>query len=269
MSFALVLGATSGAGEAIARALLVDPGLDLVALHRGNHPAAAEALAEAARGAGRRLHARVGEAGTAESAEQALDALAPVVGPGGVRVVVHALACASVGNLVRGGGLGAERIERTFAAMAHSFVYWVEGLHRRGLLAADGARILGLTSPPGGALIRRTGAITAAKAALEIYVRHLAFELGPLGHRVNLISYGATTSAALEHVLDGSTQARLDAAIRRMSPAGRRCTVEDVARLVSFLAREEGAWFNGATIDYSGGEVQSLYDLVLYPEELP
>ena len=118
-------------------------------------------------------------------------------------------------------------------------------------------------------VIRRTGAITAAKAALEIYVRHLAFELGPLGHRVNLVSYGATTSAALEHVLDDSTQGRLDRAIQRMSPAGRRCTVEDVARLVSFLSRGEGGWFNGATIDYSGGEVQSLYDLVLYPEEPP
>jgi hypothetical protein len=42
--------------------------------------------------------------------------------------------------------------------------------------------------------------------------------------------------------------------------------IEEVARFVSVLAGEDGAWFNGAVIDFSGGEFQSLYDALIYSE---
>ncbi len=57
--------------------------------------------------------------------------------------------------------------------------------------------------------------------------------------------------------------ARLDEAHRRMNPSGRMCTVEEVARFVSVLVGDDVDWFNGATIDFTGGMTLRLLDLVL------
>lgn len=267
MSWAVVLGATSGAGEAIAREVVRRPGLDLFGVHRGNHLSAAEALEQHTGDSGRAVHLRRADAGTAAAAEAGADELLAVAGPHSVRLFVHAIANASIGLFVHGEQwLRPDQIERTFASMAHSFVWWAQALVKRDLLHPGGARLLGLTSPLGESLIRNTGVVSAAKGALEVYVRHLAFELGPRGHRVNLLKYGATRTTALGRVLDDGTLGRLDRMLQRMTPARRPCSLEEVARFVTVLAGEEGAWFNGATIDFTGGEVQSLYDLVVHPD---
>jgi hypothetical protein len=44
------------------------------------------------------------------------------------------------------------------------------------------------------------------------------------------------------------------------------CTLEEVGRCVSVLARDETEWFNGATIDFTGGMTLRLLDLVLRPD---
>jgi hypothetical protein len=54
--------------------------------------------------------------------------------------------------------------------------------------------------------------------------------------------------------------------MREMIPAGRSCTFEDLGRIVGVLARDEGEWFNGATIDYTGGMTLRLLDIILRPE---
>ena len=264
--WAVVLGPTSGSGLAIASALASDPGLHLFGVHRGRHPDGAIALGADIEGAGRRLRLRQADAGTAAGATEGADELLEIAGPGQVRVFVHAIANASVGLLVRGEApLEPWQYEKTFASMAHSFAWWARALLDRGLLAPR-ARLIGLTNPLGDALIRNCGLISAAKAALQIYVRHLALELGPLGHRVNLVNYGAVPSRALEAVMPGEQQDRLTRVQSRIVPAGRACTAGEVGRLVSFLAGDDAVWFNGATIDFTGGETQSLYDAVLYPD---
>ena len=60
--------------------------------------------------------------------------------------------------------------------------------------------------------------------------------------------------------------ARMDAVHREMIPAGRMCTLEEVARFVSVLAREDTAWLNGATIDFTGGMTLRLFDIVMQPD---
>ena len=56
---------------------------------------------------------------------------------------------------------------------------------------------------------------------------------------------------------------RLEAAHARMNPAGRMCTVQEVGRFVSVLVGDDVDWFNGATIDFTGGMTLRLLDLVL------
>jgi hypothetical protein len=43
------------------------------------------------------------------------------------------------------------------------------------------------------------------------------------------------------------------------------CTLEEVGKFVSILAREDTEWFNGATIDFTGGMTLRLLDIVLKP----
>ena len=98
-----------------------------------------------------------------------------------------------------------------------------------------------------------------------MYVRHLAMELGPLGHRVNLLKFGTVVTPALRVVMGPEAMSRLERAHRDMIPAGRMVTLEEVAAFVSLLMRDEAAWFNGATIDFSGGMTLRLLDLLLRP----
>lgn len=269
--WALILGASSGTGAAVARAVAEDPALSLSVFgaHRGNHPEGAAAVEAAVRSAGRRAHLRVGDAGSAEGAEAGADELLSVAGPRSVSLFVHSIANASVGVLTAesGGTLPAvtpRQAHKTFDSMAHSFVWWTQALLSRDLLA-PGARLLGLSNPMVDQAVRGTALIAASKAALEIYVRHLARELGPRGHRVNLLKFGAVVTEAMRKTFDGPALDRLQAAVTRAVPAGRLLTAEEVARVVCVLSGEAGAFFNGATIDFTGGETQSLLDALVFP----
>jgi NAD(P)-dependent dehydrogenase (short-subunit alcohol dehydrogenase family) len=266
--WAVVLGASSGSGAAISRSLARDPGLNVFGVHRGNFPEMADALAADLRGIGRESVLHVGDAGTADSAKQIGALLREKAGPRSVKMFVHSIAAGSVGHFLptRGAaGFHPRQFEKTFNYMAHSFAYWAQALFELDLLA-PGARLLGLTNSLHDSLLNNTGLISAAKGALEMYVRNLAMEMGPFGYRVNLLKFPTVVTPALEKVLGPQAMRRLDAAHREMIPAGRMCTLEEVGRCVSVLAREETEWFNGATIDFTGGMALRLLDLVLRPD---
>ncbi|RKH32981.1 SDR family oxidoreductase [Corallococcus praedator] len=264
--WALILGVSSGSGAAIAEAVARNPGLDVFGVHRGRYPDAALQMEARVRAVGRDLFLRQADASTAEAAEDGADALLARAGPRSVKLFVHAIAGASVGRFLSEGPdrLHPRRVERTFDCMAHSFVYWTQALVKRDLLAPD-ARLLGLQNPLDESHLGNTGLISAAKAALEMYIRYLAVELGPKGHRVNLLKFGTVMTPALRHVYSPEALAQLEQRHAAMNPAGRMCTVEEVARFVSVLTGDEAGWFNGATIDFTGGMTLRLLDLVLNP----
>lgn len=257
--WAIILGASEGSGAAIARAAALEPGLHVFGMHRGRHPQSAAAVERAIREAGRRAHFLLGDAGTMEGARAGAAALAEEIGPGKVRLFVHAIANASVGALASGDDaqLPAYKIEKTFASMAHSFVYWAQELLARGMLA-PGARLVGLTNPVVGSLVPGLGLVAATKAALEVYVRQLAVELGPRGYRVNLVNYGLVDTPAGRAGFPEGQWGEVLTRAAQVTPARRLCTVEEVGRLVSFLCSDAAEWFNGATIDFTGGMTQSL-----------
>ncbi len=67
----------------------------------------------------------------------------------------------------------------------------------------------------------------------------------------------------MKRVYGAAALDRVVSAHLKMIPAGRMCTAEEVARIVSMLAGDAGEWFNGATIDYTGGMTLGLADIVL------
>ena len=265
--WAIILGASAGTGAAIAAAVARDPGLHVFGVHRGHYPDDARAVAEAVRGTGRRVEMHVGDAGTHEAATAIAEQFRAVAGAGRVGLLVHSLSGASLGRFLdtHGDQLTPRNVEKTFSYLAHSFVYWAQALHELDLLAPN-ARLLGLTNVLHDSLLRNTALVAAAKAALDMYVKHLAIELGPFGHRVNLLKFPTVVTPALHALLGPEAISRVDAVHRDLIPAGRICTVEDVAQFVSILARPETHWLNGAMIDFTGGMMLRLLDVVLQPD---
>ena len=261
--WAVVLGASAGSGAAIARAVVRDPGLNVFGAHRGHYADAALSLEREVATTGRRVIMHVGDVGHADGVLACADVLASAAGPRSVGLLVHAISGASLGHFLstHGDAFQPRQVEKTFNYMAHSFAYWAQTLHEHGLLA-PGARLLGLTNLLHDSIINNCGLIAAAKAALEMYVRYLAVELGPLGHRVNLLKFGTLMTPALARMLGPERTKRLEEKYREAIPAGRLLTPEGLGRVVSFLAREESEWFNGATIDFTGGMALRLLDMV-------
>jgi NAD(P)-dependent dehydrogenase (short-subunit alcohol dehydrogenase family) len=263
--WALILGATSGAGAAISKALARQPGLNVLGLHRGNHPEGVAEVTAAVQAAGREIDWLIADAGKPELIPEQADAVRERVGEHGVHIMVHSIANASVGLLASGdeaAWLHPKQVAKTFDSMAHSFVYWTQALLRRELLG-EGARLLALDNAINESLLGNLSVIAASKAALETYVRHLALELGPLGYRVNALKFGTVESAALQWIFPAEVWDRVKAVHDRMFPARRMNTMDEVAAFVSVLAGDAGSWFNSAVIDFTGGQMHGVYQTLM------
>jgi NAD(P)-dependent dehydrogenase (short-subunit alcohol dehydrogenase family) len=263
--WALILGATSGAGAAIAKALARQPGLDIVGFHRGNHPDGVAEVSAAVAAEGREMVWFEADAGKPELIAEEAAGIRARIGPHSIRIVIHSIANASVGMLVSGPPeqwIHPKQISKTFDSMAHSFVYWTQALLRAELLAPR-ARILALDNAINESLLGNLSVIAASKAALETYVRHLALELGPHGYRVNALKFGTVESAALQWIFPSEVWDRVKAIHDRMFPAGRMNTMDEVAAFVSVLADEPGYWFNSAIIDFTGGQMHAVYQTLM------
>lgn len=261
--WAVILGVSSGTGAAVAKQIARDPGYHIFGVHRGRYPESAQEVQTEIERAGRQAVFRKADAGTAEGAKTGVEDLLRHAPKHSVKLLAHAVASASVGRFLDPNqkDLAPRQFEHTFDVMAHSFVYWAQELFRKDLLAPE-ARILGFTNMLPDSTLMNAGLISASKAALEMYVRHLAMELGPYGHRVNLLKFATVFTPALQHVLSEEVIARLERVHAKMIPAGRMLQLDEVARFVSVLCRDEAEWFNGATIDFTGGMTQHLLDVV-------
>jgi len=99
-----------------------------------------------------------------------------------------------------------------------------------------------------------------SKAAIEGITRSLAQELGGAGHTVNAVAPGPTESEMLDDVPKDivETQLKTTAVEHRVG------TVDDVARIVAWLASEDARWVSGQTISASGGFCSKGFYLVIH-----
>lgn len=170
-----------------------------------------------------------------------------------VAVLLHSLAFGTLKPMVaenRADELNRANIEMTLDVMANSLVYWSQDVCRAGLFD-EGSRIFAMTSSGGTRVIKSYGAVSAAKACLEAYIRQLAVELAPRGITANAIRAGVTDTAALRKI-PGSDDLLANA--RRFNPYGRTTTPADVAAAIAALADARTYWINGNTIGVDGGE---------------
>lgn len=258
---ALVLGASSGFGEAISLEL-ARRGMDIYGVHldrRSTQPQAERIVADI-RAMGRK--AVFFNANAADEAKRK-DIVAQVArdtegqGAPRVRVFVHSLAFGTLRPFVPPPDsaqnvelIGKSHLDMTCDVMGHSLLYFTQELLFYGLLER-GSRIFAMTSAGGHRVIAQYGAVSAAKAALESHVRQLAFELAPRGITVNALCAGVTDTPALRKIPGYEEMIRVATA---RNPSRRLTRPEDVAFAVALLAHPLSSWITGNVINCDGGE---------------
>jgi enoyl-[acyl-carrier-protein] reductase (NADH) len=261
--WALILGASSGMGEATAIAL-AQAGYRICGIHLDFRAGLAHV---------NEIKARIADAGSealyinmnAADDEKRATALATLrerfdrsAAEGRhpyVRVVMHSLAFGSlVPFLAEDPKAAADRkkMEMTQDVMANSLVYWVQDLWRGGFLE-QGSKIYAMTSEGSSRVVPSYGVVSSAKAALESHIRQLAMELARLGTGVtaNAIRAGVTKTPALMKIPEHD---EIIAATERRNPTGRMTTVTDVANAIVALSGDGTGFISGEIIGVDGGE---------------
>ena len=251
--WALILGASSGFGEAIA-VELARAGMNIFGVHmdrRDKLPHVAE-VQERIRAAGRECEFFNFNAADEDKRKECVEQIrGRLTGTGTLRVLMHSLAWGALKPLA-----GAEvvankkQIESTADIMGHSLVYWVQECLLAGLFD-KGAHIFAMTSSGGTHAIPDYGPVSAAKAILEAHIRQLALELAPAGITANAILAGLTDTPALRAI---PGYEKLMEIARLRNPSKRLTTPEDVARCIAVLCHPATYWMTGNTIHVDGGE---------------
>ncbi len=261
--WALILGASSGMGEATALALAA-AGYNIAGVHldfRASLPRVDEIKAKiVAHGVDvvysnmnaaddEKRHAFL--AGLAERFDRSrAEGRDPYV-----RVVMHSLAFGSLVPFLTvdpKAGVDRKKMEMTQDVMANSLVYWAQDLWRGGFLGR-GSRMFAMTSEGSSRVVPSYGVVSSAKAALESHVRQLAMEFARLGSGVsiNAIRAGVTLTPALMKIPE--KDAIIAAAVKR-NPTGRMTTPQDVAAALVALSGPGTDFINGEVIGVDGGE---------------
>ncbi len=172
-----------------------------------------------------------------------------------VRVVLHSLAFGSLLPFIASepkGQISRKQLEMTLDVMANSLVFWVQDLWRGGFLGR-GSKVFAMTSEGSARMIPSYGAVSSAKAALESHCRQLAMELARLdsGVAVNAIRAGVTDTPALRRIPEA---ARVVEHTLARNPHGRLTTTDDVANALLTLAATDSDWISGNVINVDGGE---------------
>lgn len=120
--------------------------------------------------------------------------------------------------------------------------------------AAGGGAIVNISSMAGENTNKRMASYASSKAAANHLTRNIAFDLGPMGIRVNAIAPGAIKTAALASVLTPE----IERAMLKHTPLGRLGEARDIANAVLFLCSPLATWVSGQVLTVSGGGVQEL-----------
>jgi len=252
---AVVTGAGSGLGQAIARRLAADGfAIGAIDIDEG----AARETARAIEAGGGRAHAYRADTSEAAQLDAAIGAAIAALGPLEVMVnnagvldgyfdvdeMDEALWRRVIAIDLTGVFLGAKR------ALA-------EMLPRGRGRIVNMASVAGLNGTGGGA------AYVAAKHGVVGLTRQMAVRYAPRGIRVNCVCPGAIPTNLRRNSqailgpnvpdMSGRGVAVNDDQVRALVPAGVRGTVEDVANAVAFLVSDEATYMNGHALVVDGG----------------
>ncbi|HLA17217.1 MAG TPA: SDR family oxidoreductase [Candidatus Limnocylindrales bacterium] len=261
--WAIILGASSGMGEAAAVALAA-AGYRICGIHldfRAALPHVDEVKARIEAAGSEALYINMNAAADDKRAE-ALAALAARFDRSRadgrhpyVRVVLHSLAFGTLKPFIADDpreAISRKNMEMTLDVMANSLVYWVQDLYRDGFLES-GSKIYAMTSEGTSKYAPSYGAVSAAKSALDSNIRQLAMEFARLeaGIAANSIRAGVTDTPALRRIPEAAEIVRRGL---ERNPHGRLTMTQDVAAAIVHLSEGDSDWISGNIIGVDGGE---------------
>lgn len=243
---ALVTGASRGIGQAIARRLAGDGAVVAVHYHAAVDAAhATVAGITAAGGTAFAIRADLSERGGAAALAEGLGAeLTRRFGSPALDILVNN---AGVGKRATIEDISEDDFDLLMQTNLKSPFFLIKALmpHLR-----EGGRIVNISSMGTRAAYPTMAAYAPAKAGLEALSRLLAVHLGGRNITVNSVMPGATAT-------DMNPAAQDPVASRAVAETialGRVGQPDDIAKVVAFLASDEGGWVTGQQIDASGGQ---------------
>jgi NAD(P)-dependent dehydrogenase (short-subunit alcohol dehydrogenase family) len=229
---ALVTGATSGLGRAIAMALAQD-GFEVI-VHGRDAGRGAQAVDGIERAGGAARFAAADLSDPADIERLATDA-------GEVDVLVNNAGFSWFGPT-------AELTTDTFDALFASNVrapYFLVAAVAPAMAARGSGSIINISSMAGRVGLAAGAAYGATKGALESLTRAWAAEFSPRGVRINAVAPGPVYT-------DGSVPERITA-LGQTTPMGRAASTEEIVGLVSYLASPRASYITGAVLAADGG----------------
>jgi enoyl-[acyl-carrier protein] reductase III len=172
-----------------------------------------------------------------------------------IRVLMHSLAFGSLVPFLADDpkeAVDRKKMEMTQDVMANSLVYWVQDVWQAGFLES-GSKIYAMTSEGTSRVIPSYGVVSGAKAAMESHVRQLAMEFARRGSgvAVNSIRAGVTDTPALRKIPENERMIEVTLA---RNPHARLTTTQDVADAIVTLSSTDSDWISGNIISVDGSE---------------
>ena len=238
---ALVTGASSGIGAAVATALAANGATVWV-----NHPD--EATAESAEA----VVTSISESGGAAQTIQA-----DVSSESDVLAMFSTLGSAPLDILVNNAGIAHSSPVETLEVEDFDRLM---GVHLRGTFLCTRSALKMMYAQNSGRIINTASQLayigapgfshyTAAKGAILSFTRSLALEIGDRPITANCVAPGATMTPILADVPDDILEG-----IRQNIPAGRIAEVEDIVGAYLFLASDAAGHFRGQCLSPNGGD---------------
>ncbi len=266
--YALILGASSGFGEATALELS-KAGFNIIGIHmdRGEGLTRVEEIKRRIKENGVEALYFNKNAASEKNRKQVVETIQEHFADSGkhIKVLLHSLAFGSLAPYIHHDPeerLTQKQMEMTLNVMAHSLVYWTQDLFHAGLLG-QGCKIFAMTSSGSVRVIPYYGAVSAAKSALESHVRQLALELAPFKMTVNAIRAGVTFTPALRKIPGHETM--IDLALSQI-PFKRLTQPQDIAKFILALVTSDELWATGNIFNVDGGEMISAYHSPFHPK---
>lgn len=244
---AVVTGGSRGVGRAIALELAAR-GAAVAIMYKSNKEKAKEVVAQV-QARGSKCIAIAADVGNADAVgkafSQAVDAL------GNVGIVAHSAGAPvewanvrdqdpeSWAAFIRNDLVGAFNVVREAVRHMHE--------HRRGVITA-------ISSIAAQMCQARNSQGAAAKAGLEALIRVVAREEGRYGIRANAIAIGLTDTDQAREAFASWGEENTKKVIAGI-PLQRVGKPEEIARMVAYLAGEDGSYVTGKVIQVDGGQI--------------